>query len=221
MRTPILAIAFSCGLLPFVAVAQNTTSTPVPTPTPMPSPIAVADVPSVPADVIARIREEGMKNSQAMSILQTICERFGPRLTGSPAAVRANEWTRDEMMRYGMTAHLESWGPFGRSWELKKFTSQVSAPLAFPVTAYAKAWSPSTRGEINAPVVIFNQQSDEDYTKAKGKLRGKIVLVSALRPITPEFEPRATRRFPEELKELATARAGSNAPFVWTPPPTP
>ncbi len=156
-----------------------------------------------------------------MFTLQTLCERFGPRLTGSSSAVRANEWTRDEMMHYGMMAHLESWGPFGRSWELRKFTAQISAPLVFPVIAYAKAWSPSTRGELNSQVVIFNPQNDRDYANAKGKLHGKIVLVSPLRPLTPEFEQQATRRTPEELQTLANSQAGTNAPFIFPPTPTP
>ncbi|BCM90670.1 aminopeptidase YwaD [Abditibacteriota bacterium] len=216
MRTSILGFIISCGLLPVASFAQGTTPTTAPTSIPTP-----VTVPSVSADVIARIRDEGMNHSKVMSTLQTLCERFGPRLTGSPAAGRANEWTRDEMVRYGMTAHLESWGPFGRSWELQKFTAQVSAPLVFPVTAFAKAWSPSTSGELNAQVVIFNPQGPADYIKARGKLRGKIVLVSSLRPLTPEFEPRATRRTPEELQKLATAKAGTAAPFVFPPTPTP
>lgn len=223
MRTSISALAALSSLLPLITYAQDTTPTaPVaPTPTAVPTPLSVADVPSVPSDVVARIRDEGLKRSHVMATLRSLCDGFGQRLTGSPSAQRANEWTRDEMMRYGMSAHLESWGPFGRSWELQKFTAQVSAPLVFPVIAYPKAWSPSTKGELNTDVVIFNPQKDLDYEKAKGKLRGKIVLVSPTRPITPEFEPRAMRRTPEELQKLENLPPNTEAPFVFPPTPTP
>ena len=215
MRRLIFGLTVCCGLLPLGALAQDAMQAPTPVPTP------VVVVPSVPADAVARIRDEGMNHSQAMFTLRSLCDNFGERLTGSPSAMRAGEWTRAQMAGYGMTARLESWGPFGRSWELEKFTAQVSAPLVFPVIAYAKAWSPSTGGELNAPVVIFNPQSDADYERAKGRLRGKIVLVSAVRPLTPEFEARATRRTPEELQTLSELKAGVNAPFVFEPTPTP
>src|SRR6202795_1778579 len=64
---------------------------------------------------ISQIREEGMNHSQVMQTLSTLTEVIGPRLTGSPNLKRANEWTRDQLRRWGLTnAHLEAWGPFGR-----------------------------------------------------------------------------------------------------------
>ena len=48
-------------------------------------------------DVIARIIEEGMNHSEAMTNLSYLCDVIGPRLTGSPNLKRANEWTRDKL----------------------------------------------------------------------------------------------------------------------------
>ncbi|MGB8509766.1 MAG: hypothetical protein WCD76_15390, partial [Pyrinomonadaceae bacterium] len=102
------------------------------TPTPQPSP-----------DVVERIKDEGLNRSQIMPTLDYLTNVIGPRLTGSPALKRANEWTRDRMAAWGLqNAHLEAWGPFGRGWTLKRFSAEVVAPQSFPLIAYPRAWSP-------------------------------------------------------------------------------
>jgi carboxypeptidase Q len=92
---------------------------------------------------IDKIKDEGMKNSKVMETLSYLSNVIGARLTGSPNMKHANEWTRDTMTKWGMqNAHTEAWGPFGRGWELKRFSAQISSPYAFPIIAYPKAWSP-------------------------------------------------------------------------------
>src|SRR5712675_1465553 len=98
-----------------------------------------------PADVLAKIKEEGTKNSQIMQTLGYLSDVIGPRLTASPGMKRGNDWTRDTLEKWGMqNAHLEAWGPFGRGWSLKRFSAQVVDPLNIPLIAYPKAWSPAT-----------------------------------------------------------------------------
>src|SRR6185295_8282149 len=102
-----------------------------------------------PNDPIAKIRDEGLNRSQVMQTLSYLSDVIGPRLTASPNLKHANEWTRDTLTKWGLqNAHLEAWGPFGRGWELKRFSAQVSSPYAFPIIAYPKAWSPG----ISVPV---------------------------------------------------------------------
>ena len=85
---------------------------------PSPSPSPTLD----PNDPIARIREEGLTRSHVMETLSYLTDVIGPRLTGSPNMKRANDWTRDQLAKWGLqNAHLESWGPFGRGWALKSF----------------------------------------------------------------------------------------------------
>src|SRR2546429_2456132 len=97
-----------------------------------------------PNDPIAKIRDEGLNRSQVMQTLSYLSDVIGPRLTASPNMRRANEWTRDTLTKWGLqNAHLESWGPFGRGWTLKRFSAQVIEPQDIPVIAYPKAWSPS------------------------------------------------------------------------------
>jgi carboxypeptidase Q len=105
-------------------------------------------------DPIARIRDEGLNHSQVMQTLSYLTDVIGPRLTGSPNLKRANEWTRDRLTSWGLTnAHLEPWGPFGRGWTLKRFSTQVIEPQAIPLIAAPKAWSPGFDQPITAEVV--------------------------------------------------------------------
>jgi hypothetical protein len=160
---------------------------------------------TAPAADIAKIREEGSKNSHVMKTLSYLTDVIGGRLTNSPSMKRANEWTRDEMKRWGMqNAKLEAWGPFGRGWSLNNFTAQVVEPQVIPVIAYPKAWSPSTKGAITSEVVYFDAENEEDFAKYKGKLKGKIVLVSKPRELKAEFESLGVRYTDEQLAELAT-----------------
>src|SRR2546428_4152520 len=97
-----------------------------------------------PNDPIVHIKDEGMNRSQVMDTLSYLSDVIGPRLTASPNMRRANEWTRDQLTKWGLqNAHLESWGPFGRGWAFKKFSAEVIAPQAIPLIAYPKAWAPS------------------------------------------------------------------------------
>src|SRR5207237_7445060 len=109
---------------------------------------AFAQQPQQPAEdpMITRIKDEGMNRSQVMQTLSYLADVIGPRLTASPNAKRANEWTRDTLAKWGLqNAHLEAWGPFGRGWTLKHFSAQVVEPQDIPLIAYPKAWSPGVR----------------------------------------------------------------------------
>jgi hypothetical protein len=177
-------------LLPGFALAQA----------PMRAPYAA------PAEDIQKIMTEGRDNSQVMDMLSYMTDVIGGRLTNSPNMKRANEWTRDTMAKWGMqNAKLEAWGPFGRGWALKEFSAEVIEPQGFPVIAYPKAWSPSTKGEVTGEVVHLNIKTDADFAKYKGKLKNAIVLVGNAREIKADFEGFASRYTDAELLKMANA----------------
>jgi carboxypeptidase Q len=158
-----------------------------------------------PTDPIARIKDEGMNRSKVMETLSTLTDNFGPRVTGSPALKRANEWTRDEMTRTGLqNGKLEAWGPFGRGWSLTSFQAEVITPQVQPLQAYPKAWAPGCNLQ-NAEVVWVNASSVADLEKYRGKLKGKVVLSGPMREVKAHFEPEATRSTDKELLDLANA----------------
>lgn len=51
-------------------------------------------------------------------------------------------------------ARKEAWGPFGRAWQLEHCSMHVVGENPWPVLAYAKAWSPSLPGRVEADVVL-------------------------------------------------------------------
>src|SRR3989454_10109280 len=133
-------------------------------------------------NTISRIREEGMNHSQVMETLSTLTEVIGPRLTGSPNLKRANEWTRDQLVRWGLTnAHLEAWGPFGRGWSLKRFSAQIVEPQTIPLVGYPRAWSPGFDEPLLSEVVYLDAKTEGELEKYKGKLKGAVVLTSSPR----------------------------------------
>lgn len=193
---PALAVA---GLLGFIPGGHAQA--------PVPPPVAVeAEKKAEAADPIERIKEEGGQRSQVMATLSTLTDVIGPRLSGSPSLKRANEWTRDEMTRWGMeNAHLEAWGPFGRGWTLKRFSAQVVEPQCIPLIAVPKAWSPSLDGVLTAEVIHFDVKAEADFEKYKGKLKGAVVLTGPAPDVPARFEPLAHRQTDKELLDLADA----------------
>src|SRR5215470_18481229 len=117
-------------------------------------------------DAIARIIDEGMNHSEAMTNLSYLCDVIGPRLTGSPNVKRANEWTRDQLAAWGLqNAHLEPWGPFGRGWSQDFVSVRMTAPDVAPLYAIPFAWSPGTNGVVNGKAMIVKVDSIEDLDK--------------------------------------------------------
>jgi carboxypeptidase Q len=173
---------------------------------PAQNPSAQAQPTPDPNDPATRIRDEGANRSQVMQTLNYLTNVIGSRLTGSPGMRRANEWTRDTLAKWGLAdAHLESWGPFGRGWQLRRFSAEMVEPQALPLNAYPKAWSPATSGVLTAEVVYVDAKDVQGLQKFKGSLRGKIVLNGAARDLTAHFEPDATRRTEKQLLDLANA----------------
>jgi len=166
---------------------------------------------------IARIRDEGMNRSQAMATMRHLTDVIGARLTNSPAQRRSNQWTKEQLEKWGMqNAVVESWGEFGRGWELRRFSSSVIAPEYMPFRAFPKAWSPSTPGAITGNVIYVDAADEAGLEKYKGKLKGAIVLIGQEREIEPGFRPDASRNTDEALAKLASA-----VPQVNQPPLTP
>ena len=205
----------SSFLLPTLAFGQTTASVAGKTAA---APAPTTKIYSAPKATIDRIRDEGLNHSQVMNTLSYLTDVIGGRLTNSPNMKRANEWTRDTMAKWGMAnAKLEAWGPFGRGWSLKSFSAQVNEPTVFPVIAYPKAWSPSTKGAVTSDVVFLDVKTDEDFAKYKGQLRGKIVLISRPRELKADFTGMGERHTDEALAKMAAAVPEVNEPRAARP----
>lgn len=153
---------------------------------------------------VAKFKDEGMNRSQAMATMRYLSDVIGARLTNSPAQRRANRWTKEQLEKWGMkNAAVDSWGEFGRGWELKRFSASVSLPEEYMnFRAYPKAWSPATNGAVTGNVVFVDATDEAGLEKYKGKLKGAIVLTAAPREVKPGFEPAATRVTDEALAKM-------------------
>ncbi|HEX5632320.1 MAG TPA: hypothetical protein VFX50_03795, partial [Gemmatimonadales bacterium] len=121
---------------------------------------------------------EAMDRSQVMQNLQYLSDVIGPRLSGSAAMRRANEWTAQRFRDYGLTASLESY-PFGVTWERGEASLWLTAPFKREITAHSWAWTAGTPkgAAVSGPVVRINGATDsvEAYLP---KVKGAWIVMS-------------------------------------------
>jgi carboxypeptidase Q len=168
--------------------------------------------------VVSRIKAEAFERSKVMEHLENLSDRYGPRLTASPEFNEAADWTLKRLRDYGLeNVHQEKWGPFGRSWSLEKFSVEMIQPRYSLLAAWPLAWSGTTNGPQSGEPILApapradRRQSEADLDKYiekyKGKLRGKIVLISE--PVhnveTAESAAELHRYTDAELHDLALA----------------
>jgi carboxypeptidase Q len=160
--------------------------------------------------IVSKLKKEGTKSSRVMEVLEKITDVYGPRLTNSPGFKNAAGYAKNTLIEWGIeNVHFDQWDePFGRGWQLKKFSLQVSQPTMFPVIAYPKAWSPGIKGDVHAQAIYLDVNKEEDLKKYAGKLKGKIVLFSLPTPVKPGYTAEATRLTDSTLLVLANAPAG-------------
>jgi carboxypeptidase Q len=170
---------------------------------------------------IYKIKDEGINRSQIMETLSYLTDVHGPRLTGSPQLRKAQEWTQDQLKKWGIeNVGTHKW-EFGRGWQLKHFSAHMTAPSYAPLIAYPKAWTPGfPGGAITGPAVRVDIASEADFDKYKGKLKGAYVLTAAAREIQTHFTADGKRYTDQELADLSMMpppRGGAFA-FPGAPP---
>src|SRR5579862_9289824 len=104
---------------------------------------------------IERIKTEVMQHSQVMDIMSYLTDVYGPRLTWSPNARAAADWTVTQLKKWGVTdARLEPWStPAGIGWQNERFSLQAISPNPFIIAAAPRAWSAGTKGAVSGPAV--------------------------------------------------------------------
>lgn len=173
----------------------------------LPNAWAQTNTDAVDQEMVAKIKEEGESGSQVMETISYMTDVYGPRLTSSPLADVAADWTLSRLESWGMeNVHLEEWGPFGRGWTLEGCSVNMVEPRFTPMIAHVKAWSPSTTKTIRSVPIYMDVESEEDLEKYRGKLGRAIVLISPPRSLEALFEPSAVRKTDEQLLRLANAQ---------------
>ena len=173
---------------------------------------ACSQAPDLPT--YAAIRQEGYAHSQVMSFAAELTDGFGARLTASPNLAKATDWARATLTAIGLSnVHLEDWGEFGTGWEQTNAWARMSAPDAQPLWLQAAPWSAPTPGPVTAPVAVIDPTAitPQDVEKLRGTLKGRIVLLGAVRTPAQPTDPFSYRYSDAELKALESDTGGSSA----------
>ncbi|HEV2749006.1 MAG TPA: M20/M25/M40 family metallo-hydrolase [Gemmatimonadales bacterium] len=129
--------------------------------------------------------DQTVNHSQVMENLQYLADVIGPRLTGSPAVRRANDWTLERFKSYGLDGHLEAW-KFGGTWVRGPIRVRMVAPRAHDVTAASWAWAPGTGngGATRAgPVVRIDATTPDSFVAYRSRVKGAWVMTRAPAPV--------------------------------------
>jgi hypothetical protein len=198
-----VVVLFICMALPLIAADKNkTVSTPEAAKPSYELPQPAKE--TIDYNMYQRIRAEGLEHSHIMEYASALMDGIGERLTGSPNAKRANDWTRDQFAAMGCAnSHLEDWGEFGMGWEQLNTWVRLTAPDTAVFIAQATPWSPSTNGAVSGQVVLMDVKTEEDVEKFKGKIGGKIVMLGDMREVKPVEKPLFVREDEKDLAKIA------------------
>ena len=148
--------------------------------------LTLQSVAEVDLDMVNRIRAEGFDRSEVMHTLQQLTDVIGPRLSGSPGLQQANGWTQLQLEKWGLeNAHLEGF-EFGRGWSYDSASINLTTPRKTSLHGIPVAWTPGTNGNVEGGVLFLDAVTTEELETYRGKLKGKIVLLT---PPTEFAEP--------------------------------
>ncbi len=171
-------------------------------------PLRAADE-AIDYEALAKIRAEGMQNSQVMELASWLTDVYGPRLSGSQNIQKAGEWAVAEMKSWGLqNVALEPWEDqtrFPRGWQNEKFYLAAVSPQAFPMTAMSRGWTPGTNGLIRGEAVLVTSTDGAEVMKLAGTLKGKFVLTQEPPDVAAFWTPQASRYTQEQLDAMEDA----------------
>ncbi|MDQ3799130.1 MAG: M20/M25/M40 family metallo-hydrolase [Acidobacteriota bacterium] len=205
-----------CILLqaPVFVFAQTTQTAPVP-----------ATTTTAANDINARIRKEGMDNSQAMRTVHFFTDVYGPRLTGSPNLKAAGEWAVRQMREWGFdNAQMVPWNFGSPGWVNERASGFITAPVQDSLVFEVLAWTPGTNGTVRGDAFLLTlpeRPTQEELTNyfnsIRDSVKGKMVLIGAPGRIPVSFTPTPKRFEDAAIKN----RFDPNASPTPSPSPTP
>jgi hypothetical protein len=146
------------------------------------------------------LRAEGLGHSQVMTFAGDLMDGIGARLMWSPNMAKAYAWSQSTLRGLGaINVHLEDIGEDGLSWRQTNAWMRLASPDSMVFVAQAAPWSAASHGAVTGRVVRVAIDSDADFAKYRGSLKGKIVFLGAPRPVPMPFEPLAVRYTDAEL----------------------
>jgi len=163
------------------------------------SPVAAQ---SIDRTQVARIVDEGTSRSEVMATAEHLADVIGPRMTNSPGMRQAEAWTQERFRGWGLSnVHKEGFA-FGRGWWIERSSVRMVTPRPIQLTAIPIAWTPATKGTLTAPIMVAPMRKPEHFAQWRGKLAGKIVLVSMPGEGSEPTQPAFKRLSDDDLAKL-------------------
>jgi Iap family predicted aminopeptidase len=127
------------------------------------------------SDEIARIAGLAMTRGGASSFLETLTDRIGGRITGSPESRATADLILKTLKEAGFdNAHLEEYD-FNPSWQKGTTAGEIVSPVHRSLYVGTYGWAPGTPGPIEVPVVDAGS-AEEGSPLPKG-IRGAAALI--------------------------------------------
>lgn len=156
---------------------------------------------SVDANTINRIADEGYNHGQVVNLAEYLTDRIGGRMTNSPAMREAEKWTQHMFRSWGLDVRTDPF-EFGRGWWIEAAHSRMIAPRPLELHSIPIAWTPATKGAQSAEIVVAPIRHVRDLEKWKGKLNGKIVLVTYPEAPVDDLKPAFKRLEDADIGKL-------------------
>ncbi len=140
--------------------------------------VSMSAAAAVDTQSIGRIADEGFHHSEVADTAEYLADQIGGRMTNSPAMRRAEQWTQEKFKGWGLKNVRTEGFDFGRGWWIESSRVRMLTPRTLELLGIPIAWTPATPGAVSADVVVAPMAADKDFENWKGKLKGKIVLVT-------------------------------------------
>ncbi|MGA7711355.1 MAG: M28 family peptidase [Rhizomicrobium sp.] len=125
----------------------------------------------------AALRDKALADSTAWNTLESLTTEIGPRMVGSPAALRARDWAVAKFKALGFTnIRVE---PFAKpSWARGAESAEVVSPYPQKLAILGLGGSvPTPKKGLVAPIVVLKRYADL-LAAPPGAFKGKIVVVN-------------------------------------------
>jgi hypothetical protein len=151
-----------------------------------------------------QIKAEELKNSKVDEYLYLLCDKGGPKLTGSTGMLRTDTIAMLEMMKLGLeNVRIEKARTWERGgWDLKKAYMAMTAPYYMHFYPAPVAWTGGTNGLISNKVYYFSATTQEELAALKGFYTGKIVLMHDVMTYEINYNPLATKYTEQQLSDM-------------------
>jgi hypothetical protein len=161
---------------------------------------------AAPADAqqadMSQIMEQGLNRSQVLQTAEELADGIGGRLTNSPSMRQAETWAMGKFTGWGLKNVRRDGFVFGRGWFFTDADMTMTAPRLVHMRVIPIAWTPGTNGTIKGEVIVAPMAKPKDFDAWKGKLKGKIVLVSLPGTGSESDKPPFVRYSADEIKKM-------------------